>query len=429
MSQELFIGIDLGTSGCRACAIDENEKLIAMSSKGMPAPEVDGDSITQDANIWWQATQSALTELLGKIDSKQVKAISIDGTSGTVLVTDDRGQPLSHGLMYNDASCTTQAAKIKSLAPEDCAAQGVTSGLAKLMYLQEKYPQAKHLLHQADWIAAQLCGNFQFSDENNALKTGYDPVNRCWPGWISELDIKQELLPLVIQPGEIAANITPRIAKQFDLPEDCKIVTGTTDSIAAFIATGASRTGEAVTSLGSTLVLKIISDKPVFAARFGIYSHRLGDNWLVGGASNSGGAILKKLFSQEQLDAMTEQLNPEQETGLRYYPMTQTGERFPDNDPDKKPELSPRPADDVIYFQGLLESIASIEKQAYKKLHELGTEYPVSVQTAGGGSQNKAWNRIRSKKLGIPVTTAKQTEACFGSALLAKQGYTHYKNA
>lgn len=58
------------------------------------------------------------------------------------------------------------------------------------------------------------------------------------------------------------------------------------DSIAAFLAVGIdpSELGAAVTSLGSTLAVKLLSDSRVDDAAYGVYSHRLGDTWLVGAA-------------------------------------------------------------------------------------------------------------------------------------------------
>ena len=48
----------------------------------------------------------------------------------------------------------------------------------------------------------------------------------------------------------------------------------------------------------------------------------------------------------------------------------------------------------------------------------------LQVHTAGGGSKNPAWIRIRERKLGVPVVASTQTEAAYGSALLAQQGVT-----
>jgi len=416
----LYIGIDLGTSGVRACVINDNKDLLHTCKTSLHAPEKQGNSVTQDANLWWQGTEKVLHELLTHIDTNAVQAISVNGTSGTVLICDEFGVPLAPARMYNDGFCTEQAELIKSIAPDSSAAHGTSSGLAKLLYLQQKYPDAKHLLHQADWIVGKLCGYFGISDENNALKTGYDPINACWPEWLQQLNINLSLLPKVITPGKSISNINNNC---FGLKSDCQIISGTTDSIAAFIATGSNKPGDAVTSLGSTLVLKVISDKPVNAPEFGIYSHKLGDYWLAGGASNTGGAVLEHYFSQQQIDKLTKQLKPEQPTKLNYYPLIQAGERFPVNNPDLKPRMEPKAKNELEFFQGILEGISQIELDGYQKLQKLGAPYPSQVETAGGGSQNSAWNNMRELVLGVKVKQAQFSEACYGSALLALRGY------
>lgn len=418
---EYYIGLDIGTSGCRACAIDEHSEVIAICSQAMPQPEIVKSRVQQDPAIWWQTVQKVLRQLLQQIEPEWVRAIAVDGTSGTVLITDESGRPLAPALMYNDNSCRKQAELISDLAPENCAAHGPSSGLAKLMWLQQQYPQGRYILHQADWIAGKLMNYFATSDENNALKSGYDLAQSNWPEWLNQLGIDIQMLPEVVKPGTAIGEITPLMADEFRLPADIKIIAGTTDSIAAFIAAGASRPGEAVTSLGSSLVLKVISSQPVYSAEYGIYSHRLGDYWLAGGASNTGGAVLLKYFTPQQIDTLSKQLAPTKPTGLDFYPLIKAGERFPLNDPQLSPKLAPRPQSDIIFFQAMLEAMASIEHQGYLKLAELGAEYPVSVTTAGGGSSNLGWREIRHNILGVPVYTARHNEACYGCALLAKQ--------
>ena len=435
----LFIGIDLGTSGVRACAIDQQKRLLHQCNQPLPEPECETiehhqpitpavtQAITQNPQLWWQATLQVLRQLFVQIDPAEVLAVSVNGTSGTVLACDAQGTPLSPALMYNHNACQAQAERIAQIAPPSSGAQGATSGLAKLMYLQQSFPDASRLLHQADWIAAQLSGEFAISDSNNALKTGYDPQRDEWPDWLDQLGIQRSWLPRVVSPGTVIASIRSTLLqnefKQEQLNPDCQIISGTTDSIAAFIASGASQVGEAVTSLGSTLVLKVISDKPIAAAEYGIYSHKLGDHWLAGGASNSGGAVLRQYFSQQLLDQLSPQLDPGQLTGLNYYPLLRPGERFPISDPQLAPRLQPEAESDLQFFQGLLEGIAAIEHQGYKKLQALGAPYPARVISAGGGSKNAAWNRIREQQLGVPVCSAQHTEACYGSALLARRGY------
>lgn len=72
----------------------------------------------------------------------------------------------------------------------------------------------------------------------------------------------------------------------------------------------------------------------------------------MGGASNTGGAVLRQHFTNQQLQELSEQINTAQPSGLDYYPLTQPGERFPMNDPHMQPRLQPRPADDALFLHG-----------------------------------------------------------------------------
>ncbi|MDH5711659.1 MAG: FGGY-family carbohydrate kinase [Gammaproteobacteria bacterium] len=432
LSASLFLGIDIGTSGVRASIINSQGDELFNHRIELASPEINNSRIQQNPAIWKQSILNLIKELTDKVNIissyKYIAALAIDGTSGTVLVCDEAGTPLAQALMYNDQSCSKEAAQIANIAPPDCGAHGASASLAKALHLLKQHPEAHYICHQADWVASTLTGQYGISDENNCLKLGYNSLEKSWPNWLNKLDINQAILPRVVKPGSAIASIQPGVANELGLPKDCQIVAGTTDSIAAFIATGANQVGDAVTSLGSTLVLKIISDRPVFAPEYGIYSHRLGKHWLAGGASNSGGRVLKQYFNQPQLDAMTTSLNPEISAGLNYYPLPTIGERFPRNNPHLEPKMAPRPDDDIVFFQAILEGIANIEAEGYQRLAELGAPAPRQVLTAGGGSRNPAWQKIREQTLNTPVRIADHTEASYGSALLARQGYINKEN-
>ena len=419
----LFVGIDLGTSGCRAIAIDSQARPVCNLALSWPTPTVKGAQVEQDAQIWWQTLQQLLTQLGQAIPAEQVQAICLDGTSGTVLLADAQGHPLAPALMYNDGRAVPEAAILDKLAPPDSAVHSPSSGLAKLLWLkQQDYAcQARYFLHQCDWINGMLSGDFGISDDNNALKSGYDPIHKQWPDWMQPLDIPSHWLPEVVSPGTPIGTLRKELAKQFGFSPATKLITGTTDSTAAFMATGASQPGEAVTSLGSTLVLKVICEHPIFDAAAGVYSQPCGKYWLVGGGSNSGGKLLRDFFSDAQMQAMQAQLDFDHPSGLDYYPLPQTGERFPVNDPAMAPRLSPRPEDDVLFFQGLLEGIARIEQRGYKKLCQLGAPRPTSIRSVGGGAKNEPWATLRQTLLNVPMLKPQHTDAAYGVALLAKQ--------
>jgi len=418
-----YLGIDLGTSGCRTCVIDAHGQVQAETRVALGKPRRRGNGLEQDPQDWWVVLGKALDALRGEVPLETVAALAIDATSATLLLADARGRPVTPALMYNDARAVDQARQISARAPAESAAHGASSSLAKLLYLQATAApgSARFALHQADWLSGRLAGRFGVTDENNALKLGYDPVTRSWPGWLDELGVERRLLPKVVPAGRPIGIMTPAYRRRWGFAPDTRIISGTTDSTAGFIATGAGP-GEAVTALGSTLVLKVRSTRPVFAPDYGVYSHHLGDDWLVGGASNSGGSVLRQFFSQADIERLTAGLQPARPTGLDYYPLVSPGERFPENNPGLQPRLTPRPADDGLFFQGLLEGIAAIELRGYRLLEQLGAPYPQRVQTVGGGAVNVAWRRIRATLLGVPVIAARQQEAAYGAALLARQG-------
>ncbi len=410
------LGIDFGTSGARGIVIDRANKVLT---------KVDLKFANLKENNLALNWQIALFNLIEKIPletRKKIGAIAINGTSSTVLLCDRIGNPLAEPIWYNDNRGLEVLDKLKKVAPPDCVVLSATSSLAKLFWWQEKpvYKNARYFLHQADWLAFLLHGKLGISDYHNALKLGYDPGNLCYPNWLDNLPIR-DILPEVLAPGTAIKEIKPEIGDRFGLPISCIVYTGTTDSIAAFLASGAKTPGEAVTSLGSTLVLKLLSRNRVDNAQYGIYSHKLGDMWLTGGASNTGGAVLAKFFTPEELIKYSDRIDTNTISSLDYYPLLKPGERFPINDPNLKPKLAPRPQDPKEFLRGLLESMAKIEARGYQLLQDLGADRLTKVYTAGGGAKNQVWSKIRQRYLQVDVIESVNTSAAYGTALLAKQ--------
>ncbi|HEY0634567.1 MAG TPA: FGGY-family carbohydrate kinase, partial [Gammaproteobacteria bacterium] len=405
----LVIGIDVGTSGCRAIAIDNATRVVAEARTPLPEPlRLEGGGVEQDGELWWQALRTTLAALLEQIARERVAAIAVDGTSGTVLVTDQLGLPLHPALMYSDNRAIEEAQRVASAAPRESAAHGANASLAKLLWLLARYPDIEHAHAPADWLASRLCGVKVPGDANSMVKFGWDPLKQEWPDWLTTLGVPLHIFPEVVEPGTPLGKLASVNARRFGLSTDTLIVAGTSDSTAAIIATGASEPGDAITSLGSTLVTKVVSERPIFAPEFGVYSQPYGKLWLVGGGSNTGGAVLRHYFTPQQIEALTPQLDPESPTGLDYYPLLTPGERFPVNDPQLHPRLAPRPADDRLFLQGILEGIARIEAQAYARLTDLGAPAPRTVRSVGGGANNMAWQRMRERMIGVPVVEAEQ---------------------
>jgi len=417
-NRPLVIGIDIGTSGARAVAMDADFAVVASGSSRL----ADFSSDHRDPVIWWTAVQTALLQVLDGVDRGHVRAIAIDGTSGTILPVSADGAPLAVPMMYNDpVEDADILARIKANAPKESAAHGATSGLAKVLAFQS-IPGVFRSVHQADWLAGHFTGLYDVSDENNALKTGYDPVSRSWPDWIAATGARLDLLPDVLPAGAPIAGISKDAADAFGLAEDVVIVAGTTDGCASFLATGADQPGEAVSALGTTLTVKMLSDRPLFAPEYGLYSHRIGDMWLAGGASNTGGVVLSAHFDTDRIAALSAEIDPTTDTGLDYYPLVKDGERFPVNDPAMKPRMATRPDSDAEFLKAILEGIAGVEALAYQRLVSLGSPPLRSIRTVGGGAKNAVWTAIRNRTMSVPFLAVASEEAAAGTARLALIG-------
>ncbi|WP_341527634.1 FGGY-family carbohydrate kinase [Nostoc sp. UHCC 0302] len=413
---DLYLGIDFGTSGARAMVIDDDGCIQAEARYSF-----EDSSAAVMPSIWQQAL-FMLVEQIPEGLRREIKAIAINGTSSTVLLVDATGEPVDTPLLYNDARGSVVLEQLRSVAPPNHTVLSSTSSLAKLLWMRQlpSFSKARYFLHQADWLAFLLHGNLGISDYHNALKLGYDVEQLKYPEWLEKMQIPIQL-PKVLSPGTPIAELRPEVADKFHLRRDCVVCAGTTDSIAAFLASGAKSPGEAVTSLGSTLVLKLLSRTRVEDARYGIYSHRLGDLWLTGGASNTGGAVLKQFFTNDELESLSREIHPSKASELDYYPLLKAGDRFPINDPNLPPRLEPRPDNSVEFLHGLLESIARIEAQGYELLQKMGADKLTRVYTAGGGAANHTWAAIRARHLQVDVVASVYTEAAYGTALLAMQ--------
>ena len=410
---KLHLGIDLGTSGARAAIVDDFGQLKAQGSARL------GDAAMRDPYEWWRAVQTAMTQALAGVSAGNVCSVAVSATSGTVLAVSDDDCPTGQVFMYSDP-CSDQniLRDIRQHAPDWSPARGGSGGLGCALMLAKS--GAPRVAHQADWINFNLCGSWH-GDSSSALKSGYDVVGESWPVWVSELGLSSDKRSKTEACGTKMGQLSSEICKAFGLQDDVTLVAGTTDGCASFLATGADQIGDAVSVLGTTLTVKLLSGMPIFDANVGVYSHRVEGKWLVGGASNSGGGVLLNHFPLQTLEALSGKIDGTKPSGLDYYPLSKPGERFPIADPAKEPRLEPRPEDGVLFLHGVLDGLGAIEAAAYAKLAEMGAPRAARIFATGGGTKNPAWMQVRNRLLPAELAQPVSIEAAVGTALLAKR--------
>jgi len=422
--RELALGVDFGTSGVRLAAIDRAGETLGEVGSPYPGPFERPES-------WREGFRALMLQLPLEI-RQRVHAISLAGTSGTLLLCEDDGRllpgDLAQALPYHLA-CEAQLPEVRRLLGEAAShPAGQASGsLARALLLLERcysyrYGATFLIRHQADWLMGWLLNNWRWGEEGNNLRLGWDLGSQRWLGFLQAAPWANAL-PQIVPSGMVLGPAAPAVAAALGLAETCQVVAGTTDANAAVLAADPAP-GDGITVLGSTLVLKQFVPEAIQAV--GVSCHRVNGRWLLGGASNTGAAILTRYFTSPAIEELSRQIDPQISTGLRLRPLLGRGERFPADDPHLQSILEPRPVSDVMFLQALLEGITTIEQEGWQRFRELGAPPIARIITLGGGASNAQWRQLRQKTLGLPILNRPKLSAARGMALLAqgKMGMT-----
>lgn len=423
-----FVGIDLGSQGMRVAVLDNSGDIIASADEAMTLTASSRQE--QDTGIWWQLCLLCIKRIMQKLEisvKKNIIAVAVSSTSGTVIPLDKNYLPLSNAIMYSDNRSAKQAEHCANAA-HAAKQQGFTGfnsscGLPKILWYTAQFPDKAAAIqlwiHAADYITGKLSGIFDTTDYTNVLKTGFDLSNFCWPEYISsELGVKKEWLQQSVPSGTVIGKINKAAAVEIGLPEHVLVTAGITDGCASQVASGAMQPGQWNTTIGTTLVIKGVTKEPIDDPEGRIYNHRHPEGyWMPGGAGNIGADWVAKEFSDRlsDLNKTAEHLIP---TGEIAYPLMQEGERFPFKAPQAR-GFQPADLSPAALFAAKMEGVAYVERYAYELISRLSGEKVEQVFTAGGASNSDAWLRIRSAVMNKPVYKMKYVSGAAGAAIAA----------
>jgi xylulokinase len=402
----LFIGIDLGTSGLRLIALDENGNAVIQYSESWSI-----GGTTQEPQHWLAALERLWAAVAAQLEA--VVALAVTGTSGSVLAVDGDGRAVSPCWLYSDRSGAPEATRLGIPA---------SWGLGRWLWWRANAPEATtgRLAHPTDFLIAALGAPPGITDHTTALKSGFDPGTGRWDRALA-VGVPAEQLPSVVRPG------TPigRLGSRWGSGAPVLLVAGCTDGIAAQIAGGALTPGAVCTSLGSTLIFKGVSPARIESADGAVYSHLHPDGhlWLPGAASSCGGAVLAEHFAREHWDALSAAAQPLVPTGTVAYPLSRPGERFPFVAANCAGFLPQAERGSTRFWAGLLEGIACAERLGLERLIALGMPADGPHLTVGGSTRSALWLTIRASILGRALLLPALTEPAAGAAVLAAAGY------
>ena len=423
---KLTAGIDLGTQSVRVLLADGEGEVVAAASSPLRSVRT-GARHEQDAEDWWQAVGEAARRATAE-SGGEVGALSICSTSGTILLADRKGDPSTPALMYDDGRAVEETDLVQRAGRDlwDRLGYGMQRSFAlpKLLWLLRAGYGGQRLSHSADFVASRLAGGPVESDWSHALKTGYDLLERRWPGEIlEEIGVPPEILPEVVRPGTAIGEVCAEAARHTGFARGTTIRAGMTDGCAAQISAGAFDEGQWNSVLGTTLALKGASREPLKDPGGAVYSHLHPDGgWLPGGASNTGAGILSEQFPGRDLGELNRRAEERGPSNAVIYPLASQGERFPFAAPEALGFELGSPRDEVERYQAILEGVAFIERLSFCRLKSLGSVIKEPVTFTGGAARSRFWSQLRSDVLGMRVRIPENAEPAFGMAALARAG-------
>ncbi|MFB9905641.1 FGGY-family carbohydrate kinase [Allokutzneria oryzae] len=420
--EDLLVGIDLGTQGVRAVVSDATGTLHGQGHAPLTSHRA-GDRHEQDPGQWWTAVGLAVRTALETVKGHRVRGVATCATSGTLVLTDRHLRPRMPALMYDDLRARDHN-PLDKIDPAVWTRLGVRPqpswALARIAWLREHGLGDSLVLHQADFVTGRLAGRPVAADTSHALKSAADPVTRSWPPEVlAALDVPDGALPELVSPGTVLGEVCAAAAEHTGLPTGTPIIAGMTDGCAAQLATGTLDVGGWNSVLGTTLVVKGVTEHRIVDPDGSVYSHLSPDaHWWPGGASSTGAGVLADAFPGADLAELDAKAPLDQALGCVSYPLAGRGERFPFVRPDAEGFMVGQPRDELERYAAILQGVAFVERLCFEHLAALGAPVGPTIRVTGGAVRSAAWTRLRAAVLGRALEVPEVAQPAFGMAVL-----------
>lgn len=452
-----YLGVDIGTSGTKTILVDASGKILAEASEGYPLHHPKPLWSEQDPEDWWQATVKTIRAAVkkGKVKPAEVKAIGLSGQMHGSVFLDKNNQVVRRALLWNDQRTAAECAEIEKRAGGrskliSMVANPALTGFTapKILWLRNNEPKnfekTKKVLLPKDDIRRRLTGEFatEVSDASGMLLL--DVKKRDWSKpLLSKLELDTDLFAKCYESEEVTGKLTAEAAKLLGLTTDCVVVGGAGDCAANAVGTGVVKSGVLSTSIGTSGVMFVHSDKVEIdpQGRLHTFCHAVRGKWHMMGVSLTAGGALQ--WFTEQLCAELskgktdpyEILNREAAAvtagseGLFFLPYL-AGERTPHADPDARGcfvGLTLKHTRGHL-ARSIMEGVTYAMRDSLAIIEEMGV--PVrQVRASGGGAKSVLWRQLQADLFGKKVVTLKAEQGpAFGVALLAMVGAGEYKS-
>lgn len=445
---EVVLGLDLGTGGVRAIAVNLQGQLIAQTTRSYPLLTPHPGWTEQHPADWIAASLNALSEVAQQLQEHTVIGLGLSGQMHGMVPLDAAGNVIRPAMLWNDQRTGKAVEAIEATIPRQELIQRTGNPaitgfqLPKLVWLRSEepaaYAQVHHILLPKDFLGLVLTGS-AVTEPSDASGTGcLNLATRQWDTEILKaLDFDPAWFPMVVESTAIGGYLKPDIAAQIGLPAGLPVIAGGGDNAAAAIGLGISATNlnRGSLSIGTSGVIFAPCDRPVPdpEGRVHLFCHADGGYHLLGVTLAAGGSLRwyrdTVAPTSGYPDLMTwAASSPPGARGVLFLPHL-AGERSPHLDPDTRGawvnlSLAHTPAD---LTRAVLEGVAFSLREALDVIHTLTPLH--QLLATGGGARSSVWLQILADVLEVELIAPQAEEgAAYGAAILAMVGVGAYPN-
>jgi FGGY-family pentulose kinase len=390
------------------------------------------------------------------MDARRIEGISFDATSATVLMVDREGLPLAPAILWMDQRAVEEAEQVtrtghpilKYVGGQDSVEWMVPKALWLKKNSPELFHRAHHILEATEWIGFKLCGAWTASLCTATCKWNYVSVEGGWQkdffAALGAADLLDKWPSEVVPMGRPIGHLGKSAAADMGLPSGIPVAEGGIDAYVGLLGLNALGTSRMGLIIGTSNVLFVLNDAPVFSPRFwGPYPDAVLEgkwvieggqtstgsiiNWIMGNLPGNGGGAADKASALGSLEEEAAIVAPGSE-GLVMLDYWQ-GNRTPRRDPRAR---------GVIFGLTLAHEPRHLLRCAYEGIvfgsrHILDELALAGVKVTGaaaggGGTQSRIWLQMTADVCNIPITVPRDAEACgiIGSAVCAATGAGRY---
>ena len=305
--QEVWIGVDVGTTGVRAIAYGPDGRNAGSSEAFYPLLTLHPDWAEENPLQIYEAVEQVVRETADALRyrNRKLAGIALSTVMHSFAALDGEKKPLMDMQTWADSRSAGIVRELKR-DPALCQKFYEKTGcpihacypMAKLLWLRNYQPELfarmRYVGSLKDYIFAGLTGTWVL-DHSTASTSGiYNEAKMDWDEEILQyIGVRREAMPPVVS-TTYRQGLSVQAAERLHLTAGLPVVIGATDGVLVNVGIGAVEPGQLSATIGTSGALRMLTEKPMTDARMRTWCYNLVDDmWVAGGAINNGGMILR----------------------------------------------------------------------------------------------------------------------------------------